>query len=98
MNGRPEFRVEGDELVMRASVHTLKFAAENCTMARHGLMGYDYRFAVHDPHEFARALARELNDENHEDGSTEIERLLDRMFEKTAESGTDSCDFFDLND
>ena len=85
-----EARIVGDELVIKLKISTLAHAA------RHS----DYFFRcqedgtplnITDEAEFAESVVRALNQEE-EDGSTPITRLLDDATEHVAEQGMDGIE------
>lgn len=81
MNGNQSLNiaVEGEELVIRIGVKTLAFAFERCEANQpFDEKANDFRrsWKVTNPHDFAKAVAVHLKDEE-EDGSTKLTDLLD---------------------
>jgi hypothetical protein len=88
--------VEGDELVIRIGVSTLEFAAyqtETFTPWNDKYNDWVPEFKIVDRHEFARGVSYALQDEG-EDGSTPLTRLLDECFLRAVEGdyGVDESD------
>lgn len=83
-------RITGGELVISVSITTLAHAASHSE--------YFFRCAengdplkITDEETFAKSVCRALNDEA-EDGSTPITRMLDAAFEYVAEQGEDGVE------
>jgi hypothetical protein len=89
--------VEGDELVIRIGVDTLKTAAEGSEHFDYYSVHdnrYGLRWRVNDSDLWARDVAREIVDEG-ENGSTLVTRMLDTAFQWTLENGSDAVDDID---
>ncbi|GAB4059934.1 hypothetical protein [Uliginosibacterium sediminicola] len=77
---------------MQVSIGTLRFAAENHPDFWDGVSGASVpNIKVTDAQEFAKAVAQVINDEA-EDGSTLLTRMLDKAIAKAVESGCEGVD------
>jgi len=82
----------GGDIEMGVGMNVLAFAAENHPDFWDGESGLDVpNIKITDRQEFARAVADAINDEA-EDGSTLLTRMLDAAIAKAVEDGCDGVD------
>ena len=85
-------RIEGEDLVIRIGIPLLMFALENGPSWSEG-------FKITDPIAFAEAIASHLeNDEDGEDGTTAVHRILDEAAEHAIESDCEGVEEVETDD
>lgn len=80
--------VEGDELVIRIGVDTLLLATQHCPLLTDDET-YKPLFSITNADQLAADVARELNEEE-EDGTTPLHRVLDQAMFDAMEKGSEA--------
>jgi hypothetical protein len=92
-----DIRVENDELVIRIGVDTLAFAAQHSDLFNPfdpAQNDFVQQFKVINLSEFAKDVRRELRREE-EDGSTLLTDLLDKVFSRVVDQGSEALHYAD---
>lgn len=92
--------IENDELVIRVGISTLCKAVRQCQVIDYAVMeadGDEYVVEITDETVFANAILDALNDEE-EDGSTPVHRLLDAAANEAIEQGCEGIEFHETKD
>lgn len=93
-------KIENEELVIRVGISTLCTAVRQCQAIDYAVMeadGDESAVEITDEAVFAQAILDALNDEE-EDGSTPVHRLLDAAANEAIEQGCEGIEFHETKD
>lgn len=93
-------KIENDELVIRVGISTLCTAVRQCPVVDYAVMeadGDECAVEITDEAVFAKAILDALNDEE-EDGSTRVHRMLDSAANEAIEHGCEGIEFHEIKD